>query len=84
MFAFAVGCYAQRFGPRGVGHGGMSTLGLMCDVMDVEWQRYLNGVTRDPEQKQSIGLTLSHNHKLNYLIYHYLLIGSLANGLSVI
>ncbi|XP_037967706.1 muscle LIM protein Mlp84B isoform X1 [Plutella xylostella] len=32
------GCYAQRFGPRGVGHGGMSTLGLMCDIKDQEWQ----------------------------------------------
>ncbi|XP_063379703.1 muscle LIM protein Mlp84B isoform X1 [Cydia fagiglandana] len=32
------GCYAQRFGPRGIGHGGMSTLGLMCDIKDLEWQ----------------------------------------------
>lgn len=34
------GCYAQRFGPRGIGHSGMSSLGLMCDIKDIEWQRY--------------------------------------------
>ncbi|XP_077293234.1 muscle LIM protein at 60A isoform X2 [Arctopsyche grandis] len=32
------GCYAQRYGPRGIGHSGMSSLGLMCDIKDVEWQ----------------------------------------------
>ncbi|XP_037806961.1 muscle LIM protein Mlp84B isoform X1 [Lucilia sericata] len=32
------GCYAQRFGTRGYGHIGMSSLGLMSDIKDVEWQ----------------------------------------------
>nr|XP_022920165.1 muscle LIM protein Mlp84B-like isoform X1 [Onthophagus taurus] len=31
-------CYAQRFGPRGIGHAGGTFLGLMCDVLDLEWQ----------------------------------------------
>lgn len=34
-------CYAQRFGPRGIGHAGGNFLGLMCDALDLEWQRYL-------------------------------------------
>lgn len=34
-----IACYAQRFGPRGVGHAGGSFLGLMCDALDLEWQR---------------------------------------------
>ncbi|XP_075167998.1 muscle LIM protein at 60A isoform X1 [Haematobia irritans] len=32
------GCYAQRFGTRGYGHIGMSSLGLMSDIKDIEWQ----------------------------------------------
>ncbi|XP_061391835.1 muscle LIM protein Mlp84B isoform X1 [Musca vetustissima] len=32
------GCYAQRFGTRGYGHIGMSSLGLMSDIMDCERQ----------------------------------------------
>lgn len=35
------GCYAQRFGARGYGHIGMSSLGLMSDIKDTEWQRYI-------------------------------------------
>ncbi|CAH0560233.1 unnamed protein product [Brassicogethes aeneus] len=31
-------CYAQRFGPRGVGHAGGLFLGLMSDALDSEWQ----------------------------------------------
>lgn len=38
---FNLGCYAQRFGARGYGHIGMSSLGLMSDIRDKEWQRYL-------------------------------------------
>lgn len=34
-----VACYAQRFGPRGVGHAGGTFLGLMSDALDLEWQR---------------------------------------------
>lgn len=26
----------------------MSSLGLMCDIRDMEWQRYINGVTLNP------------------------------------
>lgn len=33
-------CYAQRFGPRGIGHAGGTFLGLMSDALDLEWQRY--------------------------------------------
>lgn len=36
-----IACYAQRFGPRGIGHAGGTFLGLMCDALDLEWQRYL-------------------------------------------
>ncbi|XP_037914916.1 muscle LIM protein Mlp84B-like isoform X1 [Hermetia illucens] len=32
------GCYAQKFGARGYGHTGASSLGLMCDIKDAEWQ----------------------------------------------
>lgn len=35
-----VACYAQRFGPRGIGHAGGLFLGLMSDALDAEWQRY--------------------------------------------
>ncbi|XP_076254375.1 muscle LIM protein at 84B isoform X3 [Rhynchophorus ferrugineus] len=31
-------CYAQRFGPRGIGHAGGHFLGLMSDALDIEWQ----------------------------------------------
>ncbi|KAH0809018.1 hypothetical protein GEV33_013771 [Tenebrio molitor] len=33
-----IACYAQRFGPRGIGHAGGNFLGLMCDALDLEWQ----------------------------------------------
>lgn len=33
------GCYAQKFGARGYGHMGFSSLGLMSDIRDNEWQR---------------------------------------------
>lgn len=29
----------MRFGPRGLGHAGGTFLGLMCDALDLEWQR---------------------------------------------
>ncbi|EDV37514.2 uncharacterized protein Dana_GF11368 [Drosophila ananassae] len=32
------GCYAQKFGARGYGHIGISSLGLMSDIKDSEWQ----------------------------------------------
>lgn len=35
-----IACYAQRFGPRGIGHAGGAFLGLTCDALDLEWQRY--------------------------------------------
>lgn len=35
-----IACYAQRFGPRGIGHAGGAFLGLMSDALDNEWQRY--------------------------------------------
>lgn len=35
-----LGCYAQKFGVRGYGYLGMSSLGLMSDIRDKEWQRY--------------------------------------------
>lgn len=35
-----LGCYAQRFGARGYGHIGISSIGLMSDIKDKEWQRY--------------------------------------------
>lgn len=38
---FDLGCYAQRYGTRGYGHNGMASLGLMSDIKDKEWQRYL-------------------------------------------
>lgn len=31
-------CYAQKFGARGYGHIGVSSLGLMSDIKDLEWQ----------------------------------------------
>ncbi|VEN36184.1 unnamed protein product [Callosobruchus maculatus] len=31
-------CYAQRYGPRGIGHAGGLFLGLMSDALDAEWQ----------------------------------------------
>ncbi|XP_056639968.1 muscle LIM protein Mlp84B-like isoform X1 [Diorhabda carinulata] len=31
-------CYAQRYGPRGIGHAGGIFLGLMSDALDLEWQ----------------------------------------------
>lgn len=34
-----IGCYAQKFGARGYGYLGMSSLGLMSDIKDKEWQR---------------------------------------------
>lgn len=40
MIHLYLGCYAQRFGARGYGHIGISTNGLMSDIMDKEWQRY--------------------------------------------
>lgn len=38
---FYLGCYSQRYGTRGYGHLGFSSLGLMSDIKDKEWQRYL-------------------------------------------
>lgn len=38
---FYLGCYAQRYGVRGYGHHGMSSLGLMSDIKDQEWQRFV-------------------------------------------
>lgn len=38
--SFDLGCYAQRFGARGYGHIGGSSIGLMSDIKDKEWQRY--------------------------------------------
>lgn len=32
------GCYAMKFGSRGYGHSGISSLGLMSDALDIEWQ----------------------------------------------
>ncbi|XP_049539837.1 muscle LIM protein Mlp84B-like isoform X1 [Anopheles darlingi] len=32
------GCYASRFGSRGYGHSGISSLGLMSDARDLEYQ----------------------------------------------
>ncbi|XP_067626872.1 muscle LIM protein Mlp84B isoform X1 [Eurosta solidaginis] len=32
------GCYAQKFGARGYGHLGISSMGLMSDIRDREWQ----------------------------------------------
>lgn len=37
--SFRIGCYAQKFGARGYGHIGVSSLGLMSDINDKEWQR---------------------------------------------
>lgn len=37
-----IGCYAQKFGARGYGYLGMSSLGLMSDIKDKDWQRYLS------------------------------------------
>lgn len=34
-----IGCYAQKFGVRGYGHLGISSLGLMSDIKDKERQR---------------------------------------------
>lgn len=39
IFCMNVACYAQRFGPRGIGHAGASSIGLTCDIMDEQWQR---------------------------------------------
>lgn len=36
---FLTACYAQLFGPRGIGHAGVSSLGLMSDALDVGRQR---------------------------------------------
>lgn len=38
---FLTACYAQLFGPRGIGHAGGSYLGLMSDVLDNKRQRYI-------------------------------------------
>jgi hypothetical protein len=35
------GCYAMKYGSRGYGHSGISSLGLMCDAKDLEWQWYI-------------------------------------------
>lgn len=37
-----IACYAQRYGPRGIGHAGGLFLGLMSDALDIDWQRYIN------------------------------------------
>lgn len=37
----SLGCYAQRFGARGYGHLGISSMGLTSDILDSERQRYL-------------------------------------------
>ncbi|CRL08220.1 CLUMA_CG020903, isoform C [Clunio marinus] len=34
-------CYAIKYGSRGYGHNGISSLGLMCDARDLEWQWYI-------------------------------------------
>lgn len=39
-----IACYAQRFGPRGIGHAGGTFLGLMCDALDLQWQRYIRAL----------------------------------------
>lgn len=40
-----IACYAQRYGPRGIGHAGGLFLGLMSDALDIEWQRYIYQTT---------------------------------------
>jgi hypothetical protein len=40
-FARLTGCYAIKYGSRGYGHSGISSLGLMCDAKDLEWQWYI-------------------------------------------
>jgi hypothetical protein len=35
-----LGCYSIKYGSRGYGHSGISSLGLMCDAKDLEWQWY--------------------------------------------
>lgn len=32
-------CYGGRYGSRGFGHGGFSSIGLTSDARDLEWQR---------------------------------------------
>lgn len=36
-----LGCYAIKYGSRGYGHSGISSLGLTCDAKDLEWQWYI-------------------------------------------
>ncbi len=40
QYCYLTVCYAKRFGPRGIGHGGGSTIGLTCDLHDryQEWK----------------------------------------------
>lgn len=35
-------CYAMKFGTRGYGHIGISSMGLMSDAKDLEYQRLGN------------------------------------------
>ncbi|XP_059618219.1 muscle LIM protein Mlp84B-like [Phlebotomus argentipes] len=49
------GCYAQKFGARGYGHIGVSSLGLMSDIKDKDWQSELAPKTAevDPSKIQA-------------------------------
>lgn len=51
-----VACYAQRFGPRGIGHAGGLFLGLMSDALDADWQRYSILILQDDSNLASFNI----------------------------